>query len=134
MPCCQGTNANGEWYFPNDYGQIPIMSTATSFYRNREDSGEVNLFRLNSDVMEPTGEFCCVVPDATGLVQTVCANIGELHKYIVLQKCKLAYLYACTPQGFIYGGEGGRGEASPPKQPILMAPDCTLYSTRVWTN
>ena len=56
------------------------MSIATSFYRNSGDSGEVNLFRLNSDVMEPTGKFCCVVLDATGLAQTVCTNIGELYK------------------------------------------------------
>ena len=80
MPCCRGANANGEWLFPNNRSQVPLMSVATSFFRNRGDSGEVNLFRLNSDVMEPTGKFYCVVPDATGLEQTVCANIGELYK------------------------------------------------------
>ena len=79
MPCCRGANANGEWLFPDDRSQVPLMSVTTSFFRNSGDSGEVNLFRLNSDVMEPTGEFCCLVLDATALEQTVCANIGELH-------------------------------------------------------
>ena len=77
MPCCKSTTTSGEWNFPNG-SRVPIMNTATSFYRNRGDSGEVNLFRLNSDVMAPTGTFCCVVPDATGTNQTVCANIGEM--------------------------------------------------------
>ena len=78
MPCCRGVNANGEWLFPNNGSQVPLMSVATSFFRNREDSGEVNLFRLNSDVMAPTGKFCCEVPDATGTDNTVCAYIGEI--------------------------------------------------------
>ena len=56
------------------------MSGATSFYENRSDSGVVNLIRLKSNVMAPTGEFCCMALDATGLVWTVCANIGELYK------------------------------------------------------
>ena len=91
IPCCRGANRNGEWLFPNNGGQVPTLNEATSFYRNRGDSGEVNLFRLNSDVMAPTGQFCCEVPDATGIDNTVCANIGELYK------CKLSILYACTP-------------------------------------
>ena len=46
------------------------------FYRNRGfDDGTVNLNR-NSGVMMPTGLFCCEVPDATDIVQTVCAEIG----------------------------------------------------------
>ena len=30
-----------------------------------------------SDVMSPTGLFCCEVPDATDTDQTLCVNIGE---------------------------------------------------------
>ena len=77
-PCCRGTNANGEWLFPNNGSHVPLMSVATSFFRNREDNGEVNLLRLNSDVMAPTGKFCCRVLDATSSDKTVCANIGEI--------------------------------------------------------
>ena len=77
-PCCQTkTNRHGEWIFPNGT-MVPIQDGATSFFRNRGDDGTVNLNRLNSDVMMPTGRFCCVVPDATSVNQTVCANISKL--------------------------------------------------------
>ena len=82
-PCCRSNpNRLGEWLFP-DGEIVPQLKgddriTATSFYRNRGDDGTVNLNRLNNDVMMPTGRFCCVVPDATDIDQTVCANIGEL--------------------------------------------------------
>ena len=86
MPCC-ATNPNraGQWYYPNGT-QIPTLGAATTFYRNRGDGGTVNLNRLNSDVMSPTGLFCCVVPDATGVDQTVCVDIGT---------CIIASHHAC---------------------------------------
>ena len=75
--CCRSDpNRHGEWFFP-DEEMVPTMVSATTFYRNRGDDGTVNLNRLNSDVMMPTGRFCCVVPDATSTNVTVCANIGE---------------------------------------------------------
>ena len=49
---------------------------ATTFYINRGDDGTVNLNRVNDDVMMPTGRFCCVVPDATSTVVTVCSYLG----------------------------------------------------------
>lgn len=39
--------------------------------------------RLNTEVMMPTGLFCCEVPDATGTVQRVCANIGVVNKNVL---------------------------------------------------
>ena len=79
-PCCQtSSNRFGEWYFPGGMTTVPIRGWATSFYRNRGDDGTVNLNRLNATVMMPTGLFCCVVPGATGVDQTVCANIGECY-------------------------------------------------------
>ena len=33
--------------------------------------------------MMPTGLFCCEVPDATGVTQRICANIGELEMNFV---------------------------------------------------
>ena len=77
-PCCaaMATRA-GEWFFPDNGGMVPVLGGATSFYRSRGDDGTVNLNRLNSDVMMPTGRFCCVVPDATSTDVTLCADIGE---------------------------------------------------------
>ena len=88
MPCCQSTpNRFGQWQFPNKTN-IGISGSTTSFYRNRGDDGTVNLNRVDDSVMMPTGQFCCIVPDATGVDQTLCANIGE---------CYYEYMYtACS--------------------------------------
>ena len=73
-PCC-GSNI-GQWIFPDD-SSVPELAGNASFYVSRGASdGTVNLNRVH-DVTMPTGRFCCVVPDATGSNQTVCANIGE---------------------------------------------------------
>ena len=75
-PCCATVpNRHGEWLFP-DGGMVPVQGGATTFYRNRGDDGTVNLNRLNSDVMMPTGRFCCVVPDATSTDVTQCAILN----------------------------------------------------------
>ena len=75
MPCCRSKRA-GEWFFP-DGSVVPIKnSSTTAFYRNRGDDGTVSLNQLNSDVMMPTGRFCCVVSDATSTNLTVCSNVG----------------------------------------------------------
>ena len=79
IPCCATVpNRHGEWYFP-DGTTVPTQGGATTlnFYRNRGDDGTVNLNRLNTNVIMPTGLFCCEVPDAAGMTQRVCANIGE---------------------------------------------------------
>ena len=80
-PCCATPpNRDGEWFFP-DGGVVPVIgkepNRATTFYRSRGDDGTVNLNRVNSDVMMPTGRFCCVVPDNTSTDVTVCVQIGE---------------------------------------------------------
>ena len=77
-PCCATIpNRHGDWLFPDGSNVPPISINPTSFYRNRGDDGTVNLIRLNSDIMMPTGRFCCVVPDSTSTDVTVCADIGE---------------------------------------------------------
>ena len=75
IPCCTGT---GEWYFPNGT-VVPGTSALTFYSRIERDDGAVNLNRLNSHVMSPTGQFCCVVSDATLTYQTLCAFISKLH-------------------------------------------------------
>ena len=77
-PCCQTPpNRHGEWLFPDGSNVPGIFLNPTTFYRNRGDDGTVNLNRVNSDVMMPTGRFCCVLSDATGVDQTLCVNIGR---------------------------------------------------------
>ena len=73
MPCCTRT---GEWYFPN--GTTVGTSVLAFYINNGQNDGTVNLNRLNSHVMSPTGQFCCVVPDATLTYQTLCAIISKL--------------------------------------------------------
>ena len=75
-PCCRVARL-GEWFFPDGGMVAQISDSQTTFYRNRGDDGTVNLNRLNNDVMMPTGKFCCVVPDATGVSQWRCAVICE---------------------------------------------------------
>ena len=76
MPCCAAAGARaGEWNFPNGT-TVPTQGVATTFYRTRGDDGTVNLNRLNTNVMMPTGLFCCEVPDTSGDTQPLCANIG----------------------------------------------------------
>ena len=78
-PCCRTQpNRLGEWYFPGGMTTVlGLLQNPTSFSRTRGDDGAVNLNRVN-DAMMPTGLFCCVVPDATGVMQRICANISEL--------------------------------------------------------
>ena len=80
MPCCQSiANRFGQWQFPNKTNVGISGTTAASFYRNRGDDGTVNLNRVDDSVTMPTGQFCCIVRDATDIDQTVCANIGECY-------------------------------------------------------
>ena len=74
--CATPPNRRGEWYLPNG-ALVQGTASTTAFYRTRGDTGEVSLNRP-SDVMSPTGQFCCEVPDATDTDQTLCMNIGEL--------------------------------------------------------
>lgn len=81
--CCRSARI-GEWYFPNGTRvSIRGYAEASQFYRNRGDDGAINLNRPSNVVM-PTGRFCCVVPDATDTIQHVCANIGEFVQMIIM--------------------------------------------------
>lgn len=74
--CCRQYRI-GEWYFPNGT-QVPKEYHATVIYRNRDYSGNVNLNRIiNTDIMPPSGQYCCEVPDSTTMNQTLCAYIGK---------------------------------------------------------
>ena len=74
-PCCQEQPQYGEWYFPNGSQVKHRTEGAVAFNRNRDNDGNVNLFRTRHTVTSPTGRFCCEVEDATHTNQTLCVNI-----------------------------------------------------------
>ena len=82
MQCCQYPYGAGQWFYPNGgtvssyYYYYYAYYYGESFYRTRSDDSSVILYRYNSDIMSPTGLFCCMLPDARGNEQTLCANIG----------------------------------------------------------
>ena len=92
LRCCRDVGL-GEWYFPNG-NMVPIPHSATSFYRLRSD-GYVYLNRLN--ITHPVGQFCCVLPDATEIYQTLCVNLSkyanEMHKPLHIKFCPLHNLF-----------------------------------------
>lgn len=55
-----------------------MSALGTSFYRRRSDEGFVYLNRRASDITHPIGQFCCAVPDAVGVIQTLCIIISML--------------------------------------------------------
>ena len=80
IPCCRFQGGQqGEWYFPNGTA-VTGQGTTTSFYTSRgRDDGTVILNRVSNDVMMPTGQYCCIVPDATGVNRSTCIMICELY-------------------------------------------------------
>ena len=81
-PCCATVpNRHGEWFF-SDNGVVPNEASATTFFRNRGDDRTVNLNRLNSDVMMPTGRFCCMVLDATDVNISTCVTVSKSIEFL----------------------------------------------------
>ena len=84
-PCCRyfpggrpPSISLGQWYFPNGT-QLPFLAENKAFYHTRgENDGTLNLFRRDTDVTSPIGSFCCEIPVADGVSQSLCANIGEI--------------------------------------------------------
>lgn len=80
-PCCKGQNDHSNnWIFPGggwvmSYSSMPMP---TDFRRDRSNAGEINLYRLNTDVTSPTGRFCCVAIDATETEQMHCIHLGKV--------------------------------------------------------
>ena len=75
-PCCNGGGGTGHWHSPT--GEILAKNVSfNSFFRSRgNNDGTVNLNR-NDGIMSPTGQFCCVIPDATDVDQTLCVDISK---------------------------------------------------------
>lgn len=84
-PCCQSWSRYGHWFYPNKTMIGPYRYTyyyGASFYRNRGWDGNVSLNHVNDPMRlnDLTGTFCCVVPDANWIYQTLCANLGITKK------------------------------------------------------
>ena len=76
MPCCRMEEYRiGHWYFPNGTEVKREGDVPPAFYRNRGNDRTVNLNRANENIIAPTGQFCCVVPDNNDTNQTLCINI-----------------------------------------------------------
>ena len=74
-PCCREP-LQGEWKYINS--TIPTrQQTNISFYTNRGLDGTVNLNRLNDSVMFQSGLYCCLIPNAKNVSQTLCVDIGK---------------------------------------------------------
>ena len=56
----------GDWYYPNST-EVPNLGNGRGFYRNRGQS----VVRMHHRRDEVTGIFHCVIPDATGVNQTI---------------------------------------------------------------
>ena len=69
--CCQSYRA-GEWYYPNNTA-VSTLGSGFDFYRNRGPQA-VRLNRRNN-ALSPTGRYRCMLPDASGTLQTLVANI-----------------------------------------------------------
>ncbi len=83
--CCTGqdnpNNANGlgDWLFPNRTvvtRNPDITDSDTDLLYSIGDTGALRLHRRGS-VLGPTGSYCCVIPDNTGVNMTFCVQLRE---------------------------------------------------------
>lgn len=67
--CCCGIPGHryGQFYYP-DGSQVPVKAGGNVLYCDRRDK----MIRLNRKFgMYPTGKYCCEIPDARGMIQTL---------------------------------------------------------------
>ena len=78
VQCCQAANGEGEWFYPNNT-LVSTSGVGMNFYRDR-GSQVVRLNRRNN-ALSPTGKYRCTIPDASGVMQTLVANIIGMGKF-----------------------------------------------------
>ena len=77
--CCTnapGETRAGEFYFP-DGSQVPFLGDASSPYYRQRHSMSIGLNRRSSIPTQPTGQFRCEIPDASGTTVNLFINIGR---------------------------------------------------------
>ncbi len=77
--CCTGQDNSGDWLLPN--GTVvtrsqDITESDTDLLYSVGDTGALRLHRRGS-VSGPTGSYCCVIPDNTGVEVAFCVQLGE---------------------------------------------------------
>ena len=78
--CCtnaQGETRAGQFYFP-DGTQVPVQGNSSSPYYRFRHSMYISLNRRSHIATQPTGEFRCEIPDASGTTVNLFINIGRL--------------------------------------------------------
>ena len=84
IECCRdsdtptGISVLGQWLYPNG-SAVGVMGGREDFYIDR-GSSVVRLHR-RINVMSPTGNFCCEVPDATSTNMRICINTQAVGKH-----------------------------------------------------
>ena len=81
--CCTnmiGQQRAGEWYYPNGtrvgtVGQSIYTGHTSYFFRSR---GTQTVLLKRESYPSEIGKFCCKVPNASNLIQFICANVGML--------------------------------------------------------
>ena len=83
-PCCRHfpnirlpSIRQGDWYYPSGTQVLPLFVGDVFYNTKGGNDGTLNLFRRDTDITSPIGSFCCEIPVADGVNQTLCANIGE---------------------------------------------------------
>ena len=83
--CCTGkdnpnsANGLGYWLLPNGTAVTrsqDITDSDTDLLYSVGDTGALRLHRRGS-VSGPTGSYCCVIPDNTGVNMTFCVQLGK---------------------------------------------------------
>ena len=84
-PCCSTPpNRHGEWTYNNGVNIGTRGNSGIDYFRSRDDSQKIYLsLRSMRSSNPPTGEICCVLPDASDETQTKCLNIGKFLMYLV---------------------------------------------------
>lgn len=73
--CCSAfPYRQGEFYYPNGE-RVRVQGTGDGMYRNRGNK-EIRLNR-KKDVTSPTGRFCCELPNANGVIQSIYINLSR---------------------------------------------------------
>ncbi len=83
--CCTGqdnpnsANGIGDWLLPNGTSvtrNLDITDSDTDLLYSVGDTGALRLHRRGS-VSGPTGSYCCVIPDNTGVILAFCVQLGK---------------------------------------------------------
>ena len=81
VTCCTNMNGEtraGEFFFPNGT-QVPLLGNTTSPYYRQRHSMSISLNRRSNIPTQPTGQFHCEIPDASGTTVNLFINIGVFY-------------------------------------------------------